>query len=165
MRIQVWCTINNSVIARGSGTWGGGLRFWVRIDKSYHNNSSIGVYTLHKIITILNTEFVNNTAKETEGGVYISHYERNTIDWSIHRYINFLGCQFIGNSIIHKRFGRSYTGAAIQVVKHKIANNTPHTVPQFTLSFKNCTFTYNKLNEVTNAVSYTHLTLPTNREV
>ena len=141
-------TINNSIIANGSAIRGGGLRFWIRLEKvRLKKLLNTTYYVRHNIVTVLNTTISNNFAKEDGGGMYISHYEGRTFN-TIHRFIYIRGCHFIGNYI--KNLGRSYTGAALQVFNHKITDSTPHITPQFLLNFANCTFAHNKLNKIAN---------------
>ena len=140
-------TISNSVIANGSAARGGGLRFWIKMEKVKFKKLLLKSYVQHKLVTIKNTTFSNNSAKENGGGLYISHYE-GVIFNNIHRFIYIDSCQFIGNYI--KNLGKSYTGAAVQVFNHKITASTPHTTPQYFFNFINCTFAHNRLNEIAN---------------
>ena len=140
--------INNSVIAYGSGIRGSGLRFWVKIRNRNRKDAVIVTEINHDLVTVINTTFLGNSAYDTGGGVYISYYETDE-SVNIHRNVHFRDCQFIGNSII-KNLGRSYTGAAVQVFKHSIADVVPHISLQLLLNFTKCTFSNNKLSEVNN---------------
>ena len=42
-------TINDSVIASGSGTWGGGLRFWVRINQNPVSYTHLTLPTIYSV--------------------------------------------------------------------------------------------------------------------
>ena len=132
-------TITNSIIANGSAGHGGRLQFWI---KQKLKKLLIKYYVQHKLVTVRNTIFLNNSAKED-----ISHYEGIIFD-NVHQFIYIDSCQFIGNYI--KNMGRSYTGAAVQVFNHKITASTLHTTPQYIFNFVNCTFAYNRLNEIAN---------------
>ena len=143
--------ISNSVIANGTAIRGGGLQFWVQVDNK-HNFYSLNSSKLihHRIMEIRDTNFTNNTAGESGGGIYIGHYESNTID-NIIRHISFKGCKFSDNSVHYsKGLTRSYSGAAIEVIRHSINDFTSHTTPQYSIDFEGCQFKQNKLSEVTN---------------
>ena len=141
-------TMSRSLIAHGSAMRGAGLRILLMINRNTDRFHQQTVTNIHRdIISVFNTTFANNSAGEMGGGAYISHYE-GIIASLIRRYINFLECAFNGNSISHR--GRSYAGAAMQVIKHRIDEQIPHTSPQFFLNFTRCSFMRNRLNEVIN---------------
>ncbi|MCG8620486.1 MAG: hypothetical protein MJE68_00620, partial [Proteobacteria bacterium] len=142
--------IRNSIIANGSAARGGGLRFWIKQNKMKFKKfliKSLDIVVQHKLVIIQNTTFSNNSALENGGGLYISHYEGAFLN-NIRRLIHIDSCQFIGSYL--KSLGRSYTGVAVQIVNHKITSSIPHTTPQYFFNFVNCTFAYNKVNEITN---------------
>ena len=135
-------TINNSIIANGSATYGGGLNIWVEIVQDLQTNvSTIDVCTFLNTLTILKTNFTNNVAIKRGGSVHISYKERNVTD-HIKRYVCFKDCQFSRNSIVHDQFG---VGAAVFIFKHEIPEITSHTVLLFSFHFINCTFKHNQL--------------------
>ena len=140
--------IKNSCIGFGSGHRGGGLRFWYsRSHYGEHSFSPIVASSSkrpHAIVNIFNTHFYNNYANSTGGAIYISHYEHIHIDF-IDRKVALWNCTFTHNYITGN--DRSHSGAAIEIIKHKIADKTPHNTPQFTLSLYNCNFTSNYLDE------------------
>ena len=139
---SVSVTINNSIIANGSATYGGGLNIWIEIVQDLHANvSTIDVCTFCNTLTILKTNFTNNVAIKRGGSVHISYKERSVTD-HIKRYVYFKGCQFSRNSIVHDQFG---VGAAVYIFKHEMPEITSHTVLLFSFHFINCTFKHNQL--------------------
>ena len=139
-------TIKNSTIAHGSAEIGGGLLIWVEVVQYRHNYSPIiaDVNTSLNIMAILKTNFTNNSAIESGGGVFIGHYEKSITD-HIKRHVSFIDCKFIGNSIQHEQFG---VGAAVYIFKHEILPETvPKISPLFLFRFTNCSFDYNKLTD------------------
>ena len=142
--------INNSVIANGSAIRGGGLQFWVQVDHKPNPRQIAARSKSHYIINITNTDFTNNSAGESGGGIYIGHYESNITD-SVVRHILFRGCTFFNNTIHYTpSLTRSYSGAAVQVLRHNIDDFISRSVPQYSIDFERCNFTNNSLKEVTN---------------
>ena len=142
--------INNSVIASGSAIRGGGLQFWVQVDRKSNPRRISAGAKLHFIINITNTTFTNNSAGESGGGIYIGHYESNITD-SVVRCIWFCGCTFSYNTIHYTpSLTRSYSGAAVQVLRHNIDDFVSRSVPQYSIDFENCDFINNSLKDVTN---------------
>lgn len=139
--------ISNSTISHGYGLRGSGLRVKVQIWKNEVDNSAGNMKKGDNIVTVFNTIFYRNLAIENGAGVYITHFEQS-IDNSVYRNIRFRACRFIGNSILYS--GKSHTGAAVQVLKHKMTDIVPHTSPQIFVIFTNCTFLYNKIKGVKN---------------
>ena len=146
-------TITDSIIANGSAIRGGGMQFWVQVDLNRNEYfCKLDRYNLteHYIMNISRVRFVNNSAEESGGGIYIGHYQSKTIDYIV-RHINFTNCTFSKNSVQYKK-GRttSYTGAAVEVIRHNIDDFVAHTVPQYSIDFNRCKFENNILKEVTN---------------
>ena len=143
--------ITDSIIANGSAIRGGGMQFWVHVNRN-HNFYKLESYNLteHYIMNISRVRFVNNSAEESGGGIYIGHYQSKTIDYIV-RHINFTDCTFSKNLVRYKK-GRttSYTGAAVEVIRHNIDDFVPHTVPQYSIDFNRCNFNNNILKEVPN---------------
>ncbi len=143
-------TINNSVIADGSAIRGGGLQFWVQVDHHPHPQKITAESKIHYIIRINNTHFTNNSAGESGGGIYIGHYETNITD-AVVRHISFYGCTFSYNSVHYTpSLTRSYSGAAVQVLRHNIDDFVSRSVPQFSIDFERCVVVNNSLKDVTN---------------
>ena len=144
-------TITDSIIANGSAIRGGGMQFWVQVNRNDHFYK-LESYNLtkHYIMNISRVRFVNNSAEESGGGIYIGHYQSKTIDYIV-RHIHFKDCTFSKNSVQYKK-GRttSYTGAAVEVIRHNIDDFAPHTVPQYSIEFNACSFENNELKVVQN---------------
>ena len=142
--------INNSVIVNGSAIRGGGLQFWVQVHNKPNPQHITVASKRHYIMNMTNTNFTNNSAGESGGGIYIGHYESNVTD-SVVRHIQFRGCTFFNNAVHYTPFvTRSYSGAAIQVLRHNIDDFVPRSVPQYSIDFDNCDFVNNSLKDVTN---------------
>ena len=142
--------ISNSLIVNGSAIRGGGLQFWAKTQFERHNTHNMVNTTNRLIINITNTVFANNSAGESGGGVYIGHYETETIDTTV-RHISFVNCTFSQNSINYKAgLTRSYSGAAIQIIRHNIDAFVPHNVPQYSMDFCECNFEKNTMEDVIN---------------
>ena len=142
--------INNSVIADGSAIRGGGLQFWVQVDHKPNPQRITANSKTRFIIKITNTNFTNNTAGESGGGIYIGHYESNITD-SVVRHILFRGCTFSYNSVHYTpSLTRSYSGAAVQVLRHNIDDFVSRSVPQYSIDFDRCIVVNNSLKDVTN---------------
>ena len=142
--------ITNSVIADGSAIRGGGMQFWIQVDRKDNPQRIVARSKIHHIIQINNTNFTNNSAGESGGGIYIGHYESNVTD-SIVRHISFYGCTFSYNSVHYTpSVTRSYSGAAIQVLRHNVDDFISRSVPQFSIDFEQCVIINNSLKDVTN---------------
>ena len=146
-------TINDSIIANGSAIRGGGMQFWVHVNR---NNNFYRLHTVsynlksHYIMNVTNTKFESNSAEQSGGGIYIGHYQSKTIDW-IRRHVYFKDCVFYNNSIKYTRNKTiSYTGAAVEVIRHNIDDFVAHSVPQYLIDFNGCSFKNNTLKEVQN---------------
>ena len=140
--------ISNSVIANGSAVRGGGIQFWVQVQQNY--SQKIINSRTHFIMNVSNTIFTGNSAGESGGGIYIGHYASRTKDFIV-RHISFKGCKFMQNSVLYRKgVTRSYSGAAIQVIKHNIDDFVPHNVPQYMIDFQQCVFESNQLKDITN---------------
>ena len=134
-------TINDSVIANGRAIRGGGMQFWVQ----NHNFNMTDSYTLtqHHIMKIYRTTFENNSANHSGGGIYIGHYQSKSIDHIV-SHIHFKDCTFYNNSVRYKKSRtKSYTGAAVQVIRHNIDAFVHHTEPQYSIEFNECSFENN----------------------
>ena len=138
-------SINNSTIAHGSAVIGGGLNIWVEvIQYGYNYSSSVAdVNTSLNVVAVLKTNFTNNSAIDSGGGVFIVYYEKSITD-HIKRHVTFIDCKFIGNSLQHDQFG---AGAAVYIFKHPIPETAPQISPLFSFRFTNCTFDQNKLTD------------------
>ena len=142
--------IENSLIANGSAVRGGGLQFWVQVDHKPNPQRITANSKTHIIIKITNTSFINNSAGESGGGIYIGHYETNITD-SVVRHVLFYGCNFSYNSVHYTpSLTRSYSGAAVQVLRHNIDNFVSQSVLQYSIDFEWCVVVNNSLKDVTN---------------
>ena len=92
--------------------------------------------TVHCILQISNTQFVENHSLYHGGALYISHKPTNQSDY-ITSQISLENCTFSGNTI--SPIGR---GAAVYIIKYKIFH---HVTPHFEIIFQNCSFTNNSL--------------------
>ena len=133
-------TIRNSIIAHGSAVQGGGLNIRVEALQLRQNGSS---NTFLNVVAVLKTMFVNNSASDRGGGLFITQYEKSITD-TTQRRVSFTECQFIGNSIIHS--DSLGDGAAVHIFKREIPDITLHMNPLFSFYFTNCIFEYNKLD-------------------
>ena len=136
-------TINNSIIAHGLGVQGGGLNVRVEALQLWQNGSSVYANISLNVVTIFKTMFVNNSASDRGGGVFITQYEGSITD-TIPQRVSFTECQFIGNSIKYSDYFGN--GAAVHIFKREIPDITLHMNPLFSFYFTNCTFKYNKLD-------------------
>ena len=137
-------TINNSIVAQGSAKQGGGLYILIEANQLRKNGSITYTDASLHFVTVLKTSFIKNSATYGGGGVYINHYEKGITE-NIKRHFSFIECQFIGNLITHRHLGN---GAALQIIRHGIADTIPHVVPLFSFRFANCTFEHNKLKQM-----------------
>ena len=136
-------TINNSIIAYGIANQGGGLHIRVEALQQIWQDDSVYANTSINVMTVMNTKFENNSARDRGGGVFINQYERSITD-TVQRLVSFKECKFIGNSVIH---GHSLgDGAAVHIYKREIPVIALHMNPLFSFSFTNCIFKYNKLD-------------------
>ena len=143
--------INNSIIAHGSATNGGGLNIRVDAKQRWHNDSIPYANTFLNVVAVLKTMFMNNSASDRGGGVFITQYERSIAD-TIQRRVSFTECQFIGNSIIHGHpLG---DGAAVYIFKHEIPDIILHMNPMFLFYFVSCTFKFNVNTKVGGIVTF-----------
>ena len=138
-------TINNSFVAYGSAEQGGGLYILIEANQLWKNGTIMFADTSISVVRVLKTSFFKNSAKYSGGGIFINYYEKGITD-NIQRHFSFVECQFISNSITHRRVGN---GAALHVVRHGIGDTIPHVVPLFSFCFMNCSFEYNELKQKT----------------
>lgn len=68
-----------------------------------------------------------------------------------HIILLFRGCTFSYNTIHYTPFlTRSYSGAAIQVLRHNIDDFVFRSVSQYSIDFESCDFINNSLKDITN---------------
>ena len=143
-------SIKNSFIANGSAIRGGGLEFWVQVEKKYSNVPLYMNATKHYTLNITDCVFKSNLAGESGGGVYISHRASSSLDF-ITRHVSFKRCNFTYNSIHYRKdVTRSYSGAAVQIISHTIDDFVSHNTRQYSIDFSECNFENNELKDVTN---------------
>ena len=120
--------INCSRIMDGRGYKGGGLRFW-----SHHNRQAGEslILSVHKIFTIVDTIFHNNSVKQTGGAMYIAYFNNSTTSSydGILRQVNISNCNFTNNG---------GNGAAMEIIQHSWSNH--RVTPLFQTMIENCHF-------------------------
>ena len=73
-------TIKSSTIAFGSAVQGGGMNIWIEVRQLRLNSLIACVITFLSVITVLETVFMNNSASDGGGGVFINYFERSITD-------------------------------------------------------------------------------------
>ena len=128
--------LKNSLIMKGKGHRGGGLRVWSRIyvPKGVACSKPFQNYTT---LLVKDTTFVGNHGYSAGGALYISHYEQEHTDCFV-RTLKFVNCTFQNNSV--PPFGN---GAVAEIIKHKIFTISQHFSPQFQVVFNNSRFVNN----------------------
>ena len=132
------CTIHN-----GYSQFGGGVYIDV-----YKKVSAFPV--LREIVRVVNTSFVNNTARVVGGGVYILLYYSPGLS-KLSLAFTFIGCTFTENQIASETEERG--GVAVNILSFNVAENLLHSTPQYALSFSGCAFANNSFQIHPNAQS------------
>ncbi len=128
--------INNSHISNGTAIEGGGLFVSIVEPRAQRNNSQI-LENNHTILSIINTEFTNNTALYLGGAVGIRQKGSNTSNFTGN--VRITNCKFTGNSLKEKGHG----GIAINYLNFIVTQVDQHISPQFRAFVTNCTFHQN----------------------
>ena len=132
--------INNSHISNGTAIEGGGLFVSIVEPRAQRNNSQI-LENNHTILSIINTEFTNNTALYLGGAVGIRQKGSNTSNFTGN--VRITNCKFTGNSLKEKGHG----GIAINYLNFIVTQVDQHISPQFRAFVTNCTFRWNHVQK------------------
>ena len=126
--------IIHSIINGGRANTGGGIRVWSRHNRQREHTHIVNgnSHTHSALLTVRNTSFSFNLAKERGGAVYISYYQSYCIGYFYqveNVKILFKNCSFINN------FGN---GAAIETKQH--LTSADYTLTVLSVSLDGCLF-------------------------
>ena len=91
------------------------------------------------ILKVVDSNFTDNQAKSTGGGVYVQVHENQNL--SAMGKVRFQNCSFEGNIVTSPT--SSEGGSAVHVVNFRLPGSVAHHLPQYSISFEDCLFQYN----------------------
>ena len=131
-------TFLNSWIYNGSSDYGGGLCMIASAggEGSYDNSNTI--------LRIENTHFHNNTASYDGGAVYMRLHQNSSVGLGRIEFIK--NCTFTDNKLVYPS-KTSHGGIAVHIVTYILPGYQQHKMVYFTVSFSDCTFANNLLEQ------------------
>ena len=124
------CTISAGYAAHD----GGGLYMEVIKKKKVSRLPALPVEVPNSVIlTVVETNFTSNYAKSEGAGLFLQIHEDQ--DLTITAELHFFSCEFANN--IAKS---SQSGTAVHIVNINLPESVPHRVPQYYISFDECSF-------------------------
>ena len=127
----------NCRLESGHSVLGGGAFFTI------FKNSYVGLPLSRNIIKIVNTSFVNNTAQDVGGGVYMRLHTPSGLS-NTPLAITFIKCNFTSNKIASEKNERG--GVAVNLVDFKAKGSVLQSSPQYAVTFNGCKFNDNSFH-------------------
>ena len=129
----------NCTFEQGHSYLGSGI--YINIYKNMTNTKDQYHYSKNAIY-FENTTFVNNTSEGFGAGLYMRLYHSREIN-KLPIEISLKNCHFVGNQLTSGDERRG--GVAVNIIIFQVLGNKLHLSPQYTTSFRNCTFERNSI--------------------
>ena len=143
--VQNRVTIDNCYIAKGVACQGGGM--FISILEAFP--TFMPVVSLLQALHISNTQFINNSAMNFAGGLYISIHEIPNA-FEVIGEVSFRNCTFLSNGNSAHAQQLYVSGTAVHIDNFNVPGYLPHSLTQFNVTFNSCVFSKSYLNSIKN---------------